>query len=72
LARTLSSSDLSKHNPLYQYLTNRDIQAAFGGPISWNFTKFLIDRNGKTIARFSPEVDPLDPQVIKAVEAALR
>jgi glutathione peroxidase len=59
-------------HPLYQCLTSPQTNGQFGGPITWNFTKFLIDRNGKTIARFSSEVDPLDPQVTEAVEATLR
>jgi len=58
-------------HPLYQCLTRRDINGEFGGPITWNFNKFLIDRNGKTIARFASEVDPLDPQITRAIEAAL-
>ena len=37
--------------------------------IKWNFTKFLIDREGKVIARFEPTVDM--NEVRKAVEAAL-
>ncbi|MBQ6570345.1 MAG: glutathione peroxidase [Clostridia bacterium] len=37
--------------------------------IKWNFTKFLISREGKVIARFEPTVDMKD--VRKAVEAAL-
>ncbi len=39
--------------------------------ILWNFEKFLIDRNGKVVARFSPEVVPDDPTVIQAIESAL-
>jgi glutathione peroxidase len=39
--------------------------------ILWNFEKFLIDRNGGVIARFSPEVTPDDPSVIASIEAAL-
>ena len=39
--------------------------------ILWNFEKFLIDRTGKVIARFSPEVVPDDPAVVAAIEAAL-
>jgi glutathione peroxidase len=39
--------------------------------ILWNFEKFLIDRNGKVIARFSPEVVPDDPAVVQAIESAL-
>ncbi|HXC95615.1 MAG TPA: hypothetical protein VNU92_07930 [Edaphobacter sp.] len=39
--------------------------------ILWNFEKFLIDRNGKVIARFSPEILPEDPIIVSAIESAL-
>jgi len=39
--------------------------------ILWNFEKFLIDREGTVVARFSPEVVPDDPAVVAAIEAAL-
>ncbi len=39
--------------------------------ILWNFEKFLVDRNGNVVARFSPEVTPDDPTVVAAVESAL-
>jgi glutathione peroxidase len=39
--------------------------------ILWNFEKFLIDRNGNVVARFSPEVVPDDPIVVAAIESAL-
>ena len=39
--------------------------------ILWNFEKFLIDRNGNVVARFSPEITPDDPVVISAIESAL-
>ena len=39
--------------------------------ILWNFEKFLIGRDGRVIARFSPEVVPDDPAIVAAVEAAL-
>ena len=59
-------------HPLYQYLTSRQANGEFGGPITWNFNKFLINKDGTTIARFPSEIDPLDPQIIEAVEAALQ
>ena len=59
-------------HPLYQYLTNRQANGEFGGPITWNFNKFLIDKDGTTIARFPSEIDPLDPRITEAVEAALQ
>ncbi|QWB95638.1 glutathione peroxidase [Mycoplasmatota bacterium] len=30
----------------------------FGNKVKWNFTKFLVDRQGKVVARFSPSYDP--------------
>ena len=39
--------------------------------ILWNFEKFLIDRTGKVIARFSPEVVPDDPAIVAAIQATL-
>ena len=59
-------------HPLYQCLTSPETNGEFGGPITWNFNKFLIDKDGTTIARFGSEIDPLDPQITEAVEAALQ
>ena len=53
--------------PLYQFLT-----AATGSEIQWNFTKFLVDKNGKVVARFEPKVTPESPDVAGAIEKALR
>ena len=39
--------------------------------VLWNFEKFLIDRKGNVVDRFSPEVLPDDPMVIAKIEAAL-
>jgi glutathione peroxidase len=39
--------------------------------ILWNFEKFVIDRNGRVVERFSPEVTPDDPIVLAAIESAL-
>jgi glutathione peroxidase len=39
--------------------------------ILWNFEKFLIDRKGNVIARFSPELTPDDATIVKAIESAL-
>jgi glutathione peroxidase len=44
----------------------------FAGPISWNFNKFLIDGEGRIIARFDSPVEPMAPQVTQAVEKALK
>ncbi len=39
--------------------------------ILWNFEKFLVDRNGDVIARFSPEITPDDPIIVSAIESTL-
>lgn len=58
--------------PLYQFLTDPKINPATGGEIKWNFTKFLVDRNGKVIARFESAVTPESPEVTGAIEKALK
>ena len=57
--------------PLYQLLTSKEANGDFGGEIKWNFTKFLVSREGKVIARFEPKVKPDDAQVVEAIEKAL-
>lgn len=52
--------------PLYQYLTG-----AMGGEVQWNFTKFLIGKNGKVIARFDSSVEPDSPELGAAIKKAL-
>ena len=54
--------------PLYQYLTSTP---KTGGEIQWNFTKFLVDRDGNVVARFEPAVTPDSPEVTAAIEKAL-
>lgn len=56
---------------LYKYLTSKETNKKFGGEIQWNFTKFLVGRDGKVIARFEPRVKPDAPEVIKRIEEAL-
>jgi glutathione peroxidase len=58
--------------PLYRFLTDTAANPKTGGEIKWNFTKFLIDRDGKVIARFESPVKPDSPEVISAIEKALQ
>jgi glutathione peroxidase len=62
----------SDQAPLYQYLTDKKANPATGGDIGWNFTKFVVDRNGKIVARFDSKVEPESAEVSKAIEAALQ
>ena len=58
-------------HPLYRFLTHPETNPGFDGDITWNFEKFLADRDGKIIARFSPRTVPTEPEVIEKLEAAL-
>jgi glutathione peroxidase len=57
--------------PLYQYLTDASANPSTAGDVKWNFTKFLVDKNGKVIGRFESKVKPDDPELVSAVEKAL-
>ena len=56
-------------NPVFKFLTDKNTK--FGGKIKWNFTKFLIDREGNVVNRFEPNVKPEKflEEVRKLVEA---
>jgi len=68
----------SRH-PLYEELiarqpkarTNPGAPAKEGSDISWNFEKFLVNRDGEVIDRFAPQVTPHSPLVTEAIEKAL-
>ncbi len=58
--------------PLYHYLTDKKENPSIGGDIKWNFTKFLIARNGTPVSRFEPATKPDSPEVIAAIESELK
>jgi glutathione peroxidase len=62
----------SKIHPLYKFLTSKETNPEFSGSISWNFNKFLVDRAGKVVARFSSKDEPESEKVVKAIEQALK
>ncbi|HDR2623477.1 TPA: glutathione peroxidase [Enterobacter chuandaensis] len=47
----------SAAHPLFRYLKN-ELPGVLGGRIKWNFTKFLIGRDGKPLKRFAPMTSP--------------
>ncbi len=57
----------SDQTPLYQYLTSTS-----GGEVKWNFTKFLVGKDGKPVQRFESGVSPDSPELAAAIEKALR
>ena len=58
-------------DPLYVELTSEEENGEFGGEIKWNFTKFLVNKEGKVVKRFEPKTKPSDEEVVAAIEEEL-
>jgi len=58
-------------DPLYKFLTAKETDPTYAGEIKWNFTKFLVGRDGKVVARFEPKTTPTSKEVTEAIEKAL-
>ena len=56
--------------PIYRTLTAESPEV-MRGEIKWNFTKFLINGDGEVVARFEPNIDPMDDAIVDAVKALL-
>lgn len=55
-------------HPLYDLLTPAADAEGHTGDIRWNFEKFLVDGDGKVVARFSPRVEPEAPELVAAIQ----
>lgn len=53
-------------HPLFTYLTSAE-NPDFTGEISWNFEKFLVDRNGNVVRRFKSDVEPMSEELTSAI-----
>ena len=69
----LAKVDVNGENAcsLYKYLTSPKANPDFGGKISWNFEKFLFNRQGELVARFQPRMKPAADEVIERIEQEL-
>jgi glutathione peroxidase len=56
-------------DPLYKYLTGQPGKQ--GGPVTWNFNKFLVGPDGKVIEHFDSRVEPMAPELTSKLEQAL-
>ena len=61
----------ANQHPLYAILSDFPDDAGKAGNVTWNFEKFLIDKDGQVVRRFRPKVVPEDPEVVKAIESLL-
>lgn len=51
----------SQAHPLFQHLTS-EAKGLFGQSVKWNFTKFLVDRDGNVVKRYAPKDNPLNAE----------
>ena len=58
-----------EQHALYKQLSGQ--AKPLGGDPSWNFTKFLVDKDGKVVARFEPRIDPSDATFVKKIDELL-
>jgi glutathione peroxidase len=57
---------------LYKLLTSLETKPAGAGDISWNFEKFVVNRDGEVVARFAPRTTPDAEEVVEVLEAELK
>lgn len=58
-----------EQHPLYKQLAGQP--KPIGGEPSWNFAKFIINREGKVVDRFEPRIDPNDSTLVKRIDDLL-
>jgi len=56
--------------PLYKFLTSKETNPDFAGPIGWNFEKFVIGKDGKVVARFKTGIEP--DEMVETIEKELK
>jgi glutathione peroxidase len=59
-------------HPLYQYLTDKEQNGKVAAPVTWNFQKFLVDRDGKVVAAIAPKDKVTDAKVVRLIEKTLK
>ena len=61
----------SGKHPFYDFLTSQESNPAHGGPVKWNFEKFLIGRDGQVVGHYRSRVKPLADELVSAIESEL-
>jgi len=56
-------------DPIYKFLRSK-LLGTLGTAIKWNFTKFLVDKNGLPFKRYSPATDPksIEPDILNLLQ----
>lgn len=56
-------------HPIYNWLTNKQLNGVGDYSVSWNFNKFLISEEGKLISYFGTKVKPYDKELLDAIKS---
>jgi glutathione peroxidase len=69
----LAKTDVNgaERHPLFDELTSHADADGYSGDVRWNFEKWLLSSDGKVLGRFSPKIEPDDPALVAAIDAAL-
>lgn len=67
----ISVKEPGKH-PLYHYLTEKSYNNTIDAEVTWNFQKFIIDKNGKVVLAVSPRVGIFDDLPRRKIEELLK
>jgi len=59
----------SKKHPVYQFLTDKSKNGLEDSKVSWNFQKYLIDKQGLLSKVVSPKTSPIDKEIISWIES---
>ena len=51
--------------PIFKWLVDEAAKKGINDPITWNFTKFLVDEKGQLVTVFSPKTPPMSEEVLK-------
>jgi glutathione peroxidase len=54
--------------PLYRYLTSKDLNGYADSEVQWNFQKYLVNENGELIGVFNSGVEPLSDELLNAID----
>jgi glutathione peroxidase len=55
-------------DPIYQWLTSKEMNGVMDAPVKWNFQKFMIDENGNLVGEVAPGTSPMTPKIVNWLE----
>jgi glutathione peroxidase len=58
-------------NPLYQFLTKKELNGVTDNSVKWNFHKIIVDKNGKVVTEFGSKTKPTDEGFLKTIDELL-